>query len=123
MHVDVCVDATSLSRARAEVAAALGQWGFTDTVAIDGALVVVSELIGNALRYGGQLVAVQLDRSVDGVVVSVLDSSCALPQQRLPDAGSEHGRGLRLISAFSSAWGAEPRVGGKRVWALLRLPA
>ena len=120
--MDVRVDALALAQARRDVAAALREWGLTDAAAIHEALIVVSELIGNAIRYGGALVAVELDRQVDGVLVSVLDSSPSLPQQREAGADDENGRGLRLVSAYSEAWGAEPRVGGKRVWALIRLP-
>ena len=121
-HVDLRVDGPDLRRARDQVCDALANWEITNVVTVHEALVVVSELVGNALRYGGEVVSVELDLRTDGIVISVLDSSPVLPRPRLAGDDDEGGRGLHLVNALSVVWGAKPVAGGKRVWALIRLP-
>ncbi|MCU1678932.1 MAG: putative histidine kinaserelated ATPase domain protein [Frankiales bacterium] len=123
-HVDITVDSLALGRTRSAVARCLRDWGVSDSSVIHETVVVLSELIGNAVRHGGSLIAVELERRSDGVLISVLDTSPSLPQPREADETAESGRGMRLVAAFSAAWGAEPRRdGGKRVWALVPLPS
>jgi anti-sigma regulatory factor (Ser/Thr protein kinase) len=121
-HVDLRVDGPDLRRAREQVCAALTGWDITNVITVHEALIVVSELVGNALRYGGEVVSVELDLRTDGIVISVLDSSPVLPRPRLAREDDEGGRGLQLVNALSVSWGAKPLPGGKRVWALIRLP-
>ena len=118
-HVDLRVDGPTLARARDRATTVLQRWGVTDRDSISDVLVVLSELVGNAFRYGGAVVAVHLDRRSDGIVVSVIDTSPAFPQPRDANDDDETGRGMRLIAAMTSAWGSEPTAVGKRVWAVI----
>jgi anti-sigma regulatory factor (Ser/Thr protein kinase) len=117
-HVDVARGAAAMTDIRDRVAAVLAAWGLHD---VDDVLLVVSELVSNALRYGGEVVRVSLDRRARSVLVSVVDTSPILPSAHAAADDDEHGRGLRLVAAVSTRWGAEPWRDGKRVWAQVHL--
>ncbi|HZL74394.1 MAG TPA: ATP-binding protein [Propionibacteriaceae bacterium] len=80
------------------------------------AVVVVSELVSNAMRHGGGCLELGLSTHEDQVTVSAADGSAVIPRRRDPD---DHGRGLRIIEAFSQRWGVESHEDGKHVWILL----
>lgn len=86
----------------------------------DDAMLVASELIGNAVRVGGRIVLsvhVEADRRV---TVRVWDRSPAEPVPGEPGALDEHGRGLLIVQSLSEEWGWTPHpLGGKTVWAAL----
>jgi serine phosphatase RsbU (regulator of sigma subunit)/anti-sigma regulatory factor (Ser/Thr protein kinase) len=122
--------------ARRLVHAALSDWAraaepdtFTERLT-DDALVVVSELVTNAVVHAGTDVdvACRLENTDDeptGLVVEVSDHH---PSRAVRDDGAErpyglpeYGRGLRLVSTLSTAWGITYRTGSKTVWALLPL--
>ncbi|NGO14551.1 SpoIIE family protein phosphatase [Streptomyces sp. HC44] len=128
--------------ARRFVRTALAEWTdlalpgaefITDRL-VDDAVVAVSELVTNAVVHAGTDVELET-RLEDGsqdhcespagvLVVEVADHH---PARVLRDDGVErphdtveYGRGLRLVSALSEAWGITYRTGTKTVWA--RLP-
>ncbi|MEW1832960.1 SpoIIE family protein phosphatase [Streptomyces sp. NPDC088196] len=120
--------------ARGLVRAALREWAelglpgtekLTDRLA-DDAMVVVSELVTNAVVHAGTDVELvcRLEET-DSIVVEVADhhpsraprDNNAEPAYETP----EFGRGLRLVSTLAEAWGVTYRTGVKTVWA--RLPA
>jgi anti-sigma regulatory factor (Ser/Thr protein kinase) len=113
----------SASAVRHELAEDLVRHGL-DGDTIDDAALVASELIGNAVRHAGVDESAELDVSwtisSDAVVISVQDPSQVLPVRRNVSADAPSGRGLSIVDALSSAWGAEPTRSGKRVWA--RIP-
>ncbi|MFB7245220.1 SpoIIE family protein phosphatase [Streptomyces populi] len=99
-----------------------------DRLAGDAA-VVVSELVTNAVVHAGTDVELlcRLERPVDGppgtLVVEVSDHH---PSRAIREDGAEppygtpeYGRGLRLVSALSEAWGITYRPGVKTVWSRL----
>lgn len=93
-------------------------WGLTG---VDSAELVIAELASNAVTHGrvtGRDFEIRLALGADHVRVEVSDTrSEALPSlQALPD---EHGYGLVLVQALSTAWGVKPRPVGKTVWATL----
>ncbi|MFC8852107.1 SpoIIE family protein phosphatase [Streptomyces sp. NPDC057144] len=121
--------------ARAMARAALADWSalglpgtehLTEHLTAD-ALVVVSELVTNAVVHAGTDVEVGLRVEETGtLVVEVADRH----PSRAPSGGGDHetphdpaeyGRGLRLVAALAEAWGITYRPGSKTVWA--RLPA
>ncbi|NDZ75356.1 ATP-binding protein, partial [Streptomyces sp. SID10362] len=120
--------------ARAMARAALADWSalglpgtehLTEHLTAD-ALVVVSELVTNAVVHAGTDVEVGLRVEETGtLVVEVADRH----PSRAPSGGdhetphdpAEYGRGLRLVAALAEAWGITYRPGSKTVWA--RLPA
>lgn len=91
--------------------------GLTDALEL-----VTDELAANAVEHGtGPFIAVRLELSDSAVTVKVWDANSdrmpALPDPAAADL-DEHGRGLLLIEALSSKWGAyRSPTGGKVVWA------
>ncbi|WP_432186643.1 SpoIIE family protein phosphatase [Streptomyces sp. Tue6028] len=95
------------------------------------ALLIVSELVTNAVVHAGTDVGVlcRLECPADGLpgllVVEVSDHhpSRGLRDETVerPYGTPEYGRGLRLVSALSEAWGITYRPGMKTVWARVPL--
>ncbi|HEY7007757.1 MAG TPA: ATP-binding protein [Jatrophihabitantaceae bacterium] len=112
---------TSASTVRHALAHDLDEHG-VDEDSVATVVLVASELVTNAIRHGDIADAddeLDVDWAIhtDHVVVSVEDPSSKLPQRRHPMPEEPGGRGLTIIDALSSAWGAEPTRRGKRVWA------
>lgn len=82
---------------------------------------VVSELVGNALRYGNGPGRLRLLRG-ERLVVEVSDTGPDLPQIQHADLSDEGGRGLQLINMLCRRWGSCRTVSGKVVWAEQNLP-
>ncbi|MFE6977172.1 ATP-binding protein [Streptomyces sp. NPDC057682] len=114
----------------------LVRWGMAkDDELIDRVLLVVSELVTNAVVHGRLArtkaetveVALALRRGF-ALGVMVADSSCGTPQMRIrPSSNSSNGRGLLLVNAASDRWTATSRrcdedAGGKAVWAFFEIP-
>ncbi|MEU6815049.1 ATP-binding protein [Streptomyces sp. NPDC046860] len=88
----------------------------------DSAVLVMSELVTNAIVHTASTRVVCELRDHDGLVrIAVRDEGCAPgephPAQQRPD--EEHGRGLLLVAALCRAWGAQEDGAGLLVWAEL----
>ncbi|QDY77292.1 ATP-binding protein [Streptomyces qinzhouensis] len=110
----------NVAKARAELGAVLGEWGLQALA--DPALVVLSELITNAVRHArtasGREIETRCRREADGVRIEVHDADEQRPRHREP--GETGGYGLVLVEALSVTWGVDDRDGvGKVVWALV----
>ena len=80
---------------------------------------LVSELVGNAVRHGGPGDTVGVTAQVaDGVLrVAVRDPSPQLPGPvRDPGPDADSGRGLLLVEQLARRWGADPLTAGKSTW-------
>ncbi|MCW2678621.1 MAG: hypothetical protein JWM62_22 [Frankiales bacterium] len=99
---------------RAAVRGLLGDVG----LAADDAELLVSELVGNAVRHAPEGDVLLSATLVEGLLrVEVQDCSPHLPVLPDPPGGdSEGGRGLLLVSSLADRWGAEAVSGGKRLW-------
>jgi two-component sensor histidine kinase len=92
---------------------------------IDDATLVLTEILGNAIRHCAPVETGDLDVAwtvqSDSVSLSVEDPCEELPVLRIaaPDAAS--GRGLAIVEALSAEWGVDITDRGKRVWARLAL--
>jgi anti-sigma regulatory factor (Ser/Thr protein kinase) len=91
--------------------------------AVDTLLLVLSELVTNAVQHGSAPIGIRIDCVEESVRVEVSD---ALPNPA--DVAPRHkaldgtgGMGLRIVDAICAGWGAqENRSGvGKTVWAEL----
>ncbi|MFI1869090.1 ATP-binding protein [Streptomyces jumonjinensis] len=107
--------------ARADIASCLDAWGLghgTEDLAV-----VVTELVTNSVTHTETAqVGVSLSRLGDSTVrLTVTDTSRELPPSSPATADEDdvHGRGLLLVAALTSRWGAERLITGKRVWAEL----
>jgi anti-sigma regulatory factor (Ser/Thr protein kinase) len=93
----------------------------------DTAVLLVSELVTNAVLYGRPAVTMRM-RTVDGVLEVIVadrgETGPVAPGATRPDPRRPGGRGLFIVAELSSEWGVDPlRPGpGKAVWFRLRPP-
>ena len=81
------------------------------------AALLTSELVTNAVRYGGSRVTLEARRPGGVIRVSVEDDDPELPEEGLrPPYRAESGRGIMLVSALATRWGVEKHTAGKAVW-------
>ena len=100
--------------ARRMVARALEEW---DCAAVlDTVVLLVSEVVGNAVVHAGTEVQVSVRLFPRAIRIEVSDASVASARPRDPDPDAESGRGLHLVQRLSSAWGEERTAAGKTVW-------
>jgi anti-sigma regulatory factor (Ser/Thr protein kinase) len=112
-------DGAWVGRLRRISVARLRQWGMAEL--IDDAALLLSELLTNALRYGGDAeIAVSLVATSTALMISVNDGSPIPPQLTEAGVESESGRGLHLIAAFAKNWGVSSN--GTTTWCTLSLP-
>jgi anti-sigma regulatory factor (Ser/Thr protein kinase) len=108
----------SVTRARELVAECLGASEVGDAQTAD-ALLVVSELVTNAIRHGSEEGdEIVLECSVLGRLLRVAVSDPArrpsVPVQLTPSASREGGVGLAVVSAVSESW-TDQFVDGRRL--------
>lgn len=85
-------------------------------------VLLVSELVGNAVRHtGAQRFGLRMHRGRGRFRVEVRDPSrglpCLLPVQDLDTSG----RGLWLVETLSDRWGADLQPRGKTIWFEMRV--
>ncbi|GAC1659112.1 MAG: hypothetical protein NVS4B13_03180 [Candidatus Elarobacter sp.] len=69
---------------------------------LDGAELVVGELLANAVVHGAPPFGVCIDWHDDPPILCVVDRGCGMrPVYPAPDPQSEHGRGLLLVRALA----------------------
>lgn len=109
----------SASTARRLALTVVGRWGLghhADTVEL-----LVSELVGNAVRHtGARTFGLRMLRRRGWIRVEVRDPSRALPcllPVRPLDVG---GRGLFLVDTLADRWGVDLQARGKTTWFELR---
>jgi serine phosphatase RsbU (regulator of sigma subunit)/anti-sigma regulatory factor (Ser/Thr protein kinase) len=108
-------DPAIVARARALTRAQLAEWGMSELDVNTG--LVVSELVTNAVRYGGRgPVGLRLLRD-DSLICEVSDRSNTSPRIRRAATTEEGGRGLFLVAQYTKSWGARFMPQGKTVWA------
>jgi anti-sigma regulatory factor (Ser/Thr protein kinase) len=104
------------------------EWGFP-AIAADCEL-IVAELVTNAVAHGTRVVTaadlppvrLRLTGRARGVQIEIWDAGEEMPQMRSgpPDEDEPGGRGLVLIAALISRWGAyRTKGGGKVVFAVV----
>lgn len=94
-------------------------------LAVADVLLLVSELLSNAMRHGGGVRDLVLSSWTGLLRVEVTDPSPTAPatrRDRAPDQPGGHG--LLIVDRLSQRWGSTPLPsGGKCVWLELPLPA
>ncbi|SFD79453.1 ATP-binding protein [Streptomyces aidingensis] len=89
----------------------------------DLAELLVSELVTNAVRYGGGPVELLLEERSGRLRCAVGDRRAELPHLAPCDQDSEGGRGLHLVDTLADDWGVDRDAsGGKTVWFELTPP-
>ncbi|MFE4912215.1 ATP-binding protein [Streptomyces sp. NPDC056652] len=89
--------------------------------AADTVVLVVSELVTNALRHGGGTFTLDLTAHPDGIEVSVHDASLRVPRMRTPDLNDGTGGfGWPMVNRLARTTAVTPGPSaGKTVSALL----
>ncbi|MFF8952597.1 SpoIIE family protein phosphatase [Streptomyces sp. NPDC014940] len=104
------------ARARAQVSALLRRWRTRDDTR-DNALLLVSELVTNAVRFATGPVTVRLIRSGNGLLCEVGDTGNGRPRLRRGGPLADGGRGLHVVHGLTSRWGVRWTDTGKVIWA------
>ncbi|UDY36730.1 ATP-binding protein [Dermatobacter hominis] len=113
-------DERAPSRARDVVAALLS--GSSHAGARDEAILVVSELVSNAVRHGRcELTDVHVCIDDDAALIGVSDCSHQPPQIR-PRSDAPGGLGMRIVDDLADGWWIDSTADGKTVWCRLRAP-
>ncbi|MFJ5270848.1 SpoIIE family protein phosphatase [Streptomyces sp. NPDC088358] len=106
--------------ARQAAARQLSRWGLERLVTT--VELIVSELVTNAIRYGGGPIRLRLIQH-QVLTCEVSDSNTSHPRPRQPHIIDEQGRGLFLVARLSRRWGCRTATDGKVVWAEQDLPS
>lgn len=112
-------EATRLARTELD-----GRLPELDGDTVDDVMLIVSELINNAVQHGEPAIELHVQWQPLAVDVSVLDHGPTLPSTRVQaaDVTATSGRGLAIIDSLAQEWGVVPLPDGrgKTVWATLR---
>jgi DNA-binding NarL/FixJ family response regulator len=112
---------TSVRLARRFVAETLRTWKLDQL--LDDALLVTSELTANAITHAASACRLRVSLNRAALRIDVIDSGAGTPEPQPPSSTEEHGRGLHLVAAMTSAWGLDVVPGdGKVVWAEFARP-
>lgn len=84
--------------------------------AIDTAVLLCSELVGNATAHGTAPVRLEMTMREHCVRIEVSDASSQAPAPGRPGPSTIGGRGLWLVEALATQWGWHPERDGKTVW-------
>ncbi|MEU4113345.1 ATP-binding protein [Kitasatospora sp. NPDC028055] len=132
-HLKLADTPNAAGWARVHTRDVLGRWQVPPDL-IDTVLLVLSELVTNAIRHPNdakqperltsaelskvQLIGLDLQLRGPAVLVQVMDNDRRPPVPRTVDTDAESGRGLFLVEHMSSRWGYfHPSAEGKTVWA------
>ncbi|WP_331747573.1 ATP-binding protein (plasmid) [Streptomyces sp. NBC_00853] len=108
----------SAGTARRIAQAVLDAWG-TDSDAADQALLVVSELVTNAVEHALPPVVLRLEQRTDTLRIEVEDGGPAPADGAWSPAcdPEEHGRGGRIVAQLATACGTRALPRGATHWA------
>lgn len=113
--VDLPADTSSASAARRFVAERLASLDASEL--FDTAVLLVSELVTNAVLHARSAVRLEVARNGGRLRISVTDDSPYEPVVRDSfDLEAGTGRGLMLVEALAADWGTDAADGGKTVW-------
>nr|WP_189104265.1 ATP-binding protein [Streptomyces kronopolitis] len=106
---------------RLTAAVLLKQWSLTPQLA-EHAVLLVSELVGNAVRHtGARTFGLRMLRRRGWIRIEVRDPSrglpCLMPVQEMDVSG----RGLFLVDTLSDRWGVDLLPRGKTTWFEVRV--
>ncbi|HET6728693.1 MAG TPA: ATP-binding protein, partial [Jiangellaceae bacterium] len=107
MRIPLSTEPGEVPRVRQLVRATLHSWGLAGSE--DVTLLLVSELVTNALHYG--LPPLELRLSADGgrVRVEVFDAAGDhRPALQFAPLDAARGRGIEIVQALASRWGSAP---------------
>jgi anti-sigma regulatory factor (Ser/Thr protein kinase) len=99
----------------------LHAWGLPSELA-EHAVLLVSELVGNAVKHtGARVFGLRIQRWRGWIRVEVRDPSRGLPCLVPVTEQDVNGRGLLLVDYFSQRWGVDLLPRGKATWFEIRV--
>jgi anti-sigma regulatory factor (Ser/Thr protein kinase) len=114
MHaVSLPVDARSVAAARRLLRTALDG---NQSAAIEDAVLMISELVTNAVRHTRHVLLVLVTIHHHTLRVGVSDDNPTMPVAPGPEHNATSGRGLGMVEALADRWGITPTADGKTVW-------
>lgn len=116
LRAELGPEPSEVAHARHLVAAQLPAWNIPDEPA-ETTVLLVSELVTNALRHGHPPFLLTACTTPTGVRVEVHDSNGSdYPSLREVKPDLPGGRGLRLVEVLADRWGSGESEHGKLVW-------
>ncbi|MFG1879989.1 ATP-binding protein [Sphaerisporangium sp. NPDC049003] len=117
---DLPDDLSMIGKTRNMVNDALTAWQLGDLA--DDVVLVVSELLANAINYGEPPIKLSVWASTEELCVRVTDHGTGQPRHLDLGIESIHGRGLTIVAALANDHGIIPLADGpgKTVWARWR---
>ena len=112
------VSPAQLTGLRAQLRHLAGLWAMTEDCT-DRLLMIVNELVSNAIDHARTACEISIQRSRSLVRVLVADDSPLPPRIPPRDVNAARGRGLQMVKALSSRWGWTTSDRGKTVWAVV----
>ncbi|MDQ1726037.1 MAG: hypothetical protein QOK14_82 [Frankiaceae bacterium] len=114
-QIDLDPDLTSPRAARQFVAGAVSSCAAD---AVDTALLLVTELVTNAVVHAGTTVSVIVELADASLTIRVRDHNPGVVDLDgvIADGMGEGGRGLALVSRLADTWGTQHARSGKEVW-------
>ncbi|MFC4535637.1 ATP-binding protein [Sphaerisporangium dianthi] len=121
---DLPCDLSMIGKTRSMVKEVLTSWALQNYA--DDVVLVVGELLANALTYGKPPVSLALSAERGNLRVRVTDHAAEQPRHLHLGIEAVHGRGLTIVEALAHECGVTPLSGplgicGKTVWARWRL--
>ncbi|MET8405785.1 SpoIIE family protein phosphatase [Streptomyces sp900116325] len=111
---EIPADPAAVAGSRQSAVDRVREWGL-DELAFTTEL-VVSELVTNAIRYGGGGASLRLIRESDRLTCEVSDPSSTAPHIKRARDTDEGGRGLYIAARLVSRWGVRYTPTGKTIW-------
>ncbi len=105
----------SVGQARRFTQERLTDWGARAIT--ENAVLVVSELVTNAITHGRSACKVVLRWGYGSLRIEVADFGPGSPEPQPQSTMRPSGRGLMIVSSVATAWGIDPCDVGKIVWA------
>jgi anti-sigma regulatory factor (Ser/Thr protein kinase) len=114
---DLPHELAAVAHARNTVKELLASWGLRDLT--DDVVLVVGELLGNAISHGAPPIRLSLWATAVDLCVRVTDHGTGRPRRLDLGLESVHGRGLTIVAALAGDFGVIPLADGpgKTVWA------
>ncbi|MFE6686689.1 ATP-binding protein [Streptomyces sp. NPDC057743] len=122
VQLEVRPDPSEVGRARRWARSRLAGSGIgADEPLAETLILLISELVTNAVVHTGASARVRLCFSGSGAVVGtvrveVVDTSARPPRPRHADGEDTNGRGLELVDGLADRWGWQREGAGKRIW-------
>jgi anti-sigma regulatory factor (Ser/Thr protein kinase) len=110
---------SSAAAARHSLAAYCRDHG-VPTQLTDDALLVISELVTNAVLHAGTPTMAWAEYEPGSITVAVVDGSSSLPALLAPSERRESGRGVAIIDELGATWGLIRTSLGKIIWVNIR---